>query len=165
MAIATFATSPLRPPVSSKKPQPAQPSTTIVKLLLEIPERIYERYTLMAAGRDIDEYLNEHLCETVGYDHSSAALHFNPHQAQRLATIAGRGMTSDPEEILKRLEPLVQVKIGEVVLSLDAQMLGRLSHRMRNGDATQMLRQLAMDGIRSGLGMALRKVTKEVTSA
>lgn len=145
------------------KPQPpknnAEPTVQApVKIRVDVPAHVFEKYKrdAEAVHRDVEEYIGDHLRQTVNQDHSGAGLWFSAEQASKLCRLTGRGSCNDAEMVLQRLQPLLQILVGDVRVYLDAQILERLKHIPRNRTVPEFIAKEALNGLRGSLGLSLR---------
>jgi hypothetical protein len=131
-----------------------------VPLRLSLPKPVFETYVAAAGGRDPEDYISDHLKQTVGHDHSGG-LYFTAEQIKSLCELTGRGPCTDPAKIIERLKSLSRVKIGHAIeVSLDADVLDRLSHnyKVRKGmlSVEDFIQKEAVNGIRTSVGLVPR---------
>ena len=155
--MSTSAVQPSKPTVLqrlglSSEPIPNPP----VKIRVDVPQPVFDQYkkSADAVGRDVEEFIGDHLRQTVKQDHTGAGLWFTAEQARRLCQLTGRGSCNDAQLIIDRLSPLMEVLVGDVIVELDAQILDRLKHIRKHITPQEFVRKEALNGVRVSLGLS-----------
>lgn len=134
--------------------QGTQNEVVIVKVMIELPELVYDSYaeSAMKGNRDVEDVISQRLVRCK--DISGTGIYFDETAKKRLANVLGHTV-SDSEGALQRLETTTAVDVSGFQFELDPRLIQRLKTRVHRGENYEdvMYRELVR-GLMTFAGMS-----------
>lgn len=137
----------------TKPPVVQHQAETLIELRLRLPSPLVDLIEEqgLAKGRMLDEEIHERLKRCLTYT-ADKPLYFDDKQRRRLEDLLGH-LVQHPDIALQQLEHLVQLKVGEVDVDIDSQLLNRLSTRTFGKTLAETIQREALRGLRAYAGL------------
>ena len=127
--------------------------STKVRLTLSIPEPIFSTYQAAAAARHVT--IERELADRLSRcrSHADSGIWFTSDERADLERLTGGHVSSTPAQLLERIRTTCQLRIGEVVLTLDERIMARLRTRVMRGETLEdVIAREALKGLKEFTG-------------